>query len=347
MEVVPRTRIDVFEDIFLVFLGLGTLVGIVVVAYTLYNAYKYRDTEDRPEDEDLPSVGELPTGGKGGKKLFLSFGLSAIIVISLVVWTYGMLLYVEDPGFDNPDDDAIEIDVEGWAFDWGYEYDNGLEQTSFDDDGLVIPADTPILIEVTANDVWHTFGISDLRVKADAIPGEYDETWFVAEEPGNYTAECFELCGPGHSDMDSPVTVMEPDAYEEWVDEQLTMTITLEDEDEQRVTDGFELSLEHQNDAEFEDDLSFTFADDEFENGSITIDDIEQGGPYDVEITFEDDQFENVEDTISFDGPVDETYTLETPGEDEDEDEDEGDGDEGDEETDNETDETNDGGDDE
>ncbi|SDR44725.1 cytochrome c oxidase subunit II [Natronobacterium texcoconense] len=321
MEVLPRTRVDVFENIFLVFLGLGTLVGIVVVAYTLYNAYKYRDTEERDDGEDLPSVGELPTGGKGGKKLFLSFGLSAIIVISLVIWTYSMLLYVEDPGLDNPSEEALEVDVEGFAFDWNYYYDNGLETSSVGSgDGMVIPADTPIMIDVTSTDVWHTFGISELRVKADAIPGESDETWFVAEEPGTYTAECFELCGPGHSDMESPVEVMSQDEYDQWVDDQLTMTITLEDEGEERITDGFELALEHQDNDEFDEDYSFTYSDDEFENGSITIDEIEQGGPYDVAITFEDDEYEDIEDTISFTEPVDETYTVEGP-EDDDEDE--------------------------
>ncbi|AFZ71403.1 cytochrome c oxidase subunit II [Natronobacterium gregoryi] len=357
MEVLPHgTRVDVFENIFLVFLGLGTLVGIVVIAYTLYNAYKYRDTEERDDaEEDLPSVGELPTGGKGGKKLFLSFGLSAIIVISLVVWTYGMLLYVEDPGLDNPNDDALEIEIEGFAFDWNYYYENGLETSSVGSgDGMVIPADTPIMIDVTATDVWHTFGISDLRVKADAKPGEHSETWFVAEEPGTYTAECFELCGPGHSDMDSPVEVMPQDEYDAWVDEQLTMTITLEDEAEERITDGFELALEHQENDEFDDDLSVTYSDDEFENGSITIGEIEQGGPYDLAITFEDDEYEEIEETVSFTGPVDETYTVEDPdaddeddeGEDEDEDEEEPDNDTEDaDDTNDDT--TEDGGDDE
>ena len=156
MEV--QTRVDVFEDIFLVFLGLGTLVGVVVVAYTLYNAYKYRDTGDVDDaEEDLPSVGELPTGGKGGKKLFLSFGLSAIIVVSLVVWTYGMLLYVED-GPDNNPEDAIEMDVEGFAFGWNFYYENGVEAEE-----MVIPADEPIWIEVTTDDVWHTFEVKAER----------------------------------------------------------------------------------------------------------------------------------------------------------------------------------------
>ncbi len=300
-----QTRIDVFEEIFLVFLGLGTLVGVVVIAYTLYNAYKYRDTEGAGAADDTPTLGELPTGGQGGKKLFLSFGLSAIIVISLVIWTYGMLLYVEDGPEDNPDS-ALEVEVEGFAFGWNYYYDNGLEPSD-----LVIPAEETIWLEVTSDDVWHTYGISDLRVKADSIPGETDETWFVADEPGEHVAECFELCGPGHSGMDGDVEVLEPEEYEAWVDEQLTMSITLEDEDEDPVTEGFELTLEHQDNDEFDEDYSFTFSDDEFDNGSITIDDIEQGGDYDVTISPTDEQFEELEDTISFTGPVDETFTLE------------------------------------
>ncbi|RQH00435.1 cytochrome c oxidase subunit II [Natrarchaeobius oligotrophus] len=317
-----QTRVDVFESIFLVFLGLGTLVGVVVVAYTLYNAYKYRDSGDTSDDEDLPTLGELPTGGKGGKKLFVSFGLSAIIVISLVVWTYGMLLYVEDGPEDNPED-AMEIDVEAWAFDWGFTYENGVETDSFGE-GMVIPADTPIWIEVTSTDVWHTFGISDLRVKADAIPGEVDETWFVAEEEDEYLLECFELCGPGHSGMTSDVIVLGEDEFDQWMDDQLTLTITLEDEDEEPVTDGFELTIEHQENDEFDQDLSAELGPEDFEDGTVELGDFEQGGPYDVVISPTDDEFEEIEDTIDFTGPTDETYTLEDPDADDDNDNDDG-----------------------
>ena len=39
---VSRTPADVFDNLYLVFLVLGTLVGVVVISYTVYNAYKYR-----------------------------------------------------------------------------------------------------------------------------------------------------------------------------------------------------------------------------------------------------------------------------------------------------------------
>ncbi|WP_254766293.1 cytochrome c oxidase subunit II [Salinilacihabitans rarus] len=221
-----QSRVAVFEEIFLVFLGLGTLVGIVVVAYVLYNVYKYRHDGAEDRDEDRPSVGELPTGGGSGRKLFVSFGLSAIIVISLIVWTYGLLLYVEDgPDANEPDEEALEIDVEGFAFGWTFIYDDG-QGGEFESSGeMVVPEDTTVWLTVTSTDVWHSFGAPELRVKADAIPNEYDRTWFQTPaldggEEEQYRIECFELCGEGHSQMEADLVVVPQEEYEGWVDEQ-------------------------------------------------------------------------------------------------------------------------------
>ena len=209
---IPRgTRAFVFQRIFDVFLILGTLVGVVVVAYMVYNAYKYRDGDDRPDDEgtDRPRLGELPEGGGGGKKLFTSFALSTIIVISLITWTYGTLLFVES---GPPSDDPVVVDVEGYQFGWEFTYANGHTT----DGVLRVPEDRAVRLRVTSRDVFHNFGSPPLRVKTDAIPGQRSETWFIAEETGTYPAKCYELCGAGHSYMTAEIVVMEPEAYEEW-----------------------------------------------------------------------------------------------------------------------------------
>ena len=65
----------------------------------------------------------------------------------------------------------------------------------------------------------HNFGIRELRVKADAIPNQYNEAWFQAEETGTYEAICYELCGVGHSTMrGEEVIVMEPEEFNDWYD---------------------------------------------------------------------------------------------------------------------------------
>lgn len=208
-----RTQGAVFDDVFLVFLALGTLVGVVVIFYMLWNAYKYREGATPEDDFDAPTLGELPTGGTGGRKLFLSFFLSAIIVIGLVAWTYTLLLYVE-AGATEDIETEYDVEIEGIQFGWDVTYPNG--ETSFDN--IYLPVDTNVNLTVTGGDVWHTFGVTELRIKADAIPGQTAETWVLAEERTGqdyYRAECFELCGAGHSAMDGQVYVIDADLWEE------------------------------------------------------------------------------------------------------------------------------------
>lgn len=210
--VVPKgTRVEVFRQIFTVFLVLGVLVGVVVVGYMVYNAYKYRDRDGRDEDADHPRLGELPSGGGGGRKLFFSFGLSTIIVVSLIAWTYGTLLYVEEDPFAQ-DEETLDVEVVGYRFGWEFVYPNGHTTNG----ELRVPAGATVNLTVTSDDVFHTFGVPELRVKTDAIPGMQTETWFRTNETGTYEARCFELCGSGHSFMVANVTVMEPDEYEAW-----------------------------------------------------------------------------------------------------------------------------------
>jgi len=212
-----RTPASVFNEIFRVFLGLGTLVGVVVVAYTLYNAYAYRDRGEDPKPEmERPQMGELPTGGGGGKKLFLSFGISAVIVLSLIVWTYSTLLYIESgPDSEVVQENAIEVDVEGVQFGWTFTYPNGQTNSST----LRVPRNEMIMLNVTSGDVFHNIGSPELRFKTDAIPGQHTRTWFVGRQTGSYEANCYELCGSGHSYMNATIEVVPRDEFYAWYDD--------------------------------------------------------------------------------------------------------------------------------
>ncbi|MDS0260876.1 cytochrome c oxidase subunit II [Haloarcula sp. S1CR25-12] len=208
-----RAPAEVFNSIFEVFLVLGTVVGVFVVVYTLYHAVKYRATDDSDpfaDTVDRPRLGELPAGGSGGRKVFLSLGISAVIVVSLIGWTYMELSYIED-GPEVEGEEDIRITVEGYQFGWTFVYPNGYESTT-----LRVPRNRVVRLDVTSRDVFHNFGIPAFRVKADAIPGRTTSAWFTAEKTGTYEANCYELCGSGHSLMATDVEVMPQDAYTEW-----------------------------------------------------------------------------------------------------------------------------------
>jgi len=97
---------------------------------------------------------------------------------------------------------------------------------------LYVPVDKPVIVHVGSKDVIHSFGIRDMRVKQDAIPGLSIPLWFVPtvtteqmrERVGdpefNYEIACSQLCGLGHYRMRAFVTVQTQEAFQAWMDEQ-------------------------------------------------------------------------------------------------------------------------------
>jgi cytochrome c oxidase subunit 2 len=211
-----RGTSEIFNQLFSVFLVVGGLVGVVVIAYTLQKAYSNR-SDDGETLEDKPEPGELPPleGGGKGKKLFLSFGVSAFIVITLVGWTYfaGFMPIEQGPSEDQIED-QMEITVTGFQFGWQYTYPNGETENA----KLRVPKDTVIRFDVTSDDVMHNFGIPEFNRRTDAIPGQTTEMWILPKETGSHEILCYELCGSGHSQMTSEIEVMTQEEFDQWYD---------------------------------------------------------------------------------------------------------------------------------
>lgn len=112
--------------------------------------------------------------------------------------------------------DSMNIRVTGQKWNWSYEYPE-LGITMSGDDGLVVPAMTPVRLTITSVDVLHSFFVPDFRTKKDAVPNRYSTIWFEAMAPGEHPVYCAEYCGDGHSRMASKVTVLEPAKFKEWV----------------------------------------------------------------------------------------------------------------------------------
>ena len=88
------------------------------------------------------------------------------------------------------------------------------------DHPLVVPVDKKIRIITTANDVIHAWGVPAFGVKQDAIPGFVRDTWFRAEQVGDFYGQCVELCGKEHAYMPIHVKVLSAADYSAWVDAQ-------------------------------------------------------------------------------------------------------------------------------
>jgi cytochrome c oxidase subunit 2 len=61
--------------------------------------------------------------------------------------------------------------------------------------------------------------VPSLGVKQDAIPGFVRDTWFRANQTGDFYGQCVELCGKEHAYMPIHVKVLSGADYATWVDQ--------------------------------------------------------------------------------------------------------------------------------
>ena len=62
-------------------------------------------------------------------------------------------------------------------------------------------------MDITSQDVDHSWWIPELGGKFDAIPGHVTHTWFKADRAGTYRGQCGEFCGVFHAAMKAVVKV--------------------------------------------------------------------------------------------------------------------------------------------
>ena len=66
---------------------------------------------------------------------------------------------------------------------------------------LTLPVNRPILVRLSTRDVIHSFGLPEMLVKLDAVPGFDTPVWFIPSRIGDYEIACSQLCGLGHFRM--------------------------------------------------------------------------------------------------------------------------------------------------
>lgn len=115
------------------------------------------------------------------------------------------------------DANAMVINVTGQQFSWTFEY----PEYGFITTELYLPVDRQVVLKMQSTDVIHSFWVPEFRLKQDVVPGRTTEYRITPTLEGSYKVRCAELCGTSHAYMESPVVVVDSDAYKVWVAEQI------------------------------------------------------------------------------------------------------------------------------
>lgn len=217
------------------------VIGIAFVTLNLVLAYfvvRYRAREQGRAQF-------IPDNPKIEKILIGVTALGIIILLAPGLFAYSR--------FISPPRDTYTIEVVGEQWRWTYRYPGpdgklgraspklispknlfgiDLSDPAAQDDVLSytelhLPVGRPVLLQIRAKDVLHSFFIPSFRAKMDAVPGMVTSYWFIPTVEGRFQAVCAELCGIGHHRMQSPVIVESAEKFQEWLAKQPTVAATV------------------------------------------------------------------------------------------------------------------------
>ena len=208
---------------------LWIIVGIFVVVFIPMGIALVRHRK---------SVGHQPAKFHDHRTVEIVWTVVPTLILIGMAWPATRLVMA----MKDTDKEDLTIKVTGHQWKWEYEYFGEgirfMSNTSTPkeqiegtqpkgehyllevDRPLVVPAGKKIRLVATASDVIHSWAVPALGIKQDAIPGFIRDTWFKAETPGTYRGQCTELCGVGHGFMPVVVSVVTPEEFDAWKQEQ-------------------------------------------------------------------------------------------------------------------------------
>jgi cytochrome c oxidase subunit 2 len=220
-------------------IGVIAIIVFVGVEGTLfYSFFKFRARK-----------GRVAAQIHGNTRLEIGWTVgAAAILIFLTVFTFIQLPEIKNPpasdidangnpvsasnaAFASTDQKAppkgspsLNIRVDGQQYVWRYQYPGRERVFSYVD--MVVPAGMTVTLDITADDVAHSWWIPALGGKMDALPGYTNKTWFkvpldaIPEGARQkvFHGQCAELCGRNHANMVARVIAMRYDDWKAWYD---------------------------------------------------------------------------------------------------------------------------------
>jgi cytochrome c oxidase subunit II len=190
-----------------VFIVAG-VVFLIVEGGVLFLMWRFRNRDHHDDDT-------APKQVHGNLKAELTWTIAPAVILAFVaVGTVATLFTIEAKA----DEAEMTVEVAGqqWWWEYRYDVDRDGETDIVTANDLVVPAGTNVKLEITSNDVIHSFWIPALNGKKDAVPGRTHPLTVEADEPGTYVGQCTEFCGLSHAYMRQRLVALSQDDYDAW-----------------------------------------------------------------------------------------------------------------------------------
>ena len=140
------------------------------------------------------------------------------VALTVVIITgFTLVSYAATRGISPHEADALVIQVRAYQWRWQVTYPDVQPSRGFiSANEIHIPVGQPVRIELSAEDVIHSFWVPNLGGKQDLIPGRENTITLTANKPGTYRGQCAEFCGLQHAHMAFVVTAQSQAEFDAW-----------------------------------------------------------------------------------------------------------------------------------
>jgi cytochrome c oxidase subunit 2 len=234
---------DSIKTLYILIFVLALIIFIAVEGLLVYSLVKYRARRGRVAAQ-IHGNTPLEIGWTVG---------AACILIFITVFTFIKLGSIKNPipsegspavamadgtltastDQKTPPGPVLRMHVDGQQYVWAYQYPSAQKSVrSYVD--MVVPVGMTVILDITADDVVHSWWIPKLGGKMDAVPGYHNKSWFQIPSKNLtsgdnrtryagmnavvYNGQCAELCGRNHANMLARVIGVSPQDFDTWVD---------------------------------------------------------------------------------------------------------------------------------
>ena len=233
------TVADRIHSVFLPMFIVSFIVWLAVTIAILYAAFRFRRKHD---DEEPAQV-------HGNNRLEVAWTIAPFaILIALFINTAINMPFINNVNAKDASSSGFQtmaVCTQGERFLWKYFYYDDAKLSSDTQDSctahevkdatgkasyapkasdhvvqtsykLVVPVKTDVKLTIVSIDVNHSFYVPSIAGQVNAIPGQVNDLWFEADDPGVYHGSCLELCGDGHASMLIEVDALSQSDYQKW-----------------------------------------------------------------------------------------------------------------------------------
>ncbi|MFO0748813.1 MAG: cytochrome c oxidase subunit II [Myxococcota bacterium] len=197
------------DSLFHFILWLCIFFFVLLMGLTAYYVVKYRKKSDTQRSSPVSHNFKLE---------FLWSAIPTVLLVVIFAWGFSDFTALSA---SPPDSLAVRVVAQKWNWTISYPALDRECSSEFGPTGeahvdFYLPVNQPFTVQMSSQDVLHSFWIPAFRVKRDVLPNRYTGFTVTPVKTGDYHLFCAEYCGTNHSQMRGTAHVLSPEDWEAW-----------------------------------------------------------------------------------------------------------------------------------